>query len=717
MTFDRTGLAIQLLLIAAALALLFAAGRHGRGGPDRPGSPEGPGARSRLRALADVMLIAIWFGLTTGVLQLLFVYVSRYSRGMMSFTSPHGLWMTPLAYVTIFVALGAVVAAGVLLRPRLASIRLISAGYAWLGTFALLLPFVQLHRVTAAILGAGVTVQVARALGRDCPGWLARMRTSSLVLAGAIGALSIGLHVRGVVGERAALQGLPAPRAGAPNVLLLILDTVRAANLSLYGYDRQTTPELERWATQATTFDFAFSTAPWTLKSHATMFTGLYPSELGGDWVRPIRTPAPMLAELFRDRGYLTGGFVANLIYTSRETGLARGFVHYDDHHPTRRQVLLHSWIAHTPLFKAIVASRSPGDLVRALLHPDTRFYAQSFNLQTYDRRPADEITASFLKWQEGAGGRPFFAFLNFFDAHLPYQAPAPFADRFELESEENQPSMGKYDGAIAYTDQQIGRLFEELQRRGVLDRTIVVVASDHGEQFGEHGVIDHGNSLYIQALHVPLLIRYPARVPSRRRVTVPVTLRDLPATILDLAGVAGETRVPGTSLAINWADNGTTLLGSPIIAELGRRINPQPEEPAWFGPMRAVVGRRFHYIRRGDGAENLFDFRTDVAETRDLVGTRVGEQALPRLRKLLLGQAAPHVDGRPSTAPPVPAHTAARFRPSGLGAGLRRVAVGRGSSPARRVPLHPFMDQAATTSGAAMPMPLWTLLGDVAHH
>ncbi len=127
-------------------------------------------------------------------------------------------------------------------------------------------------------------------------------------------------------------SGRPSPSAAAPNVLFIVLDTVRADRLSLYGYDRPTTPALERWARQGILFSEARATAPWTLASHASLFTGRWPRELGVKWLTPLGTTVPTLAEYFGSRGYATAGFVANLIYCSYDTGLDRGFTHYEDY-------------------------------------------------------------------------------------------------------------------------------------------------------------------------------------------------------------------------------------------------------------------------------------------------------------------------------------------------------------------------------------------------
>lgn len=634
MNVDGTTLVVLLLLVAASVALLVAFDRRRAAEPQQPADPSADRPPiQRTHRVRDVLVVAVWFGLATGVLHLLLAFVNRFGRDHFLMVGPQMLWMAPLSYVLIFAGLGGVLAVVAVISPRLVPLRFFVAGFAWVGLFALLLPFSQLHGLAAAALAAGVASQVARIMTRRAAHWLAIVGKSVLPVAGVIVLLALGLSGWRAAAEPLALRRLPVATAGSPNVLLLVLDTVRAANLSLYGYGRPTTPELARWAEEGTTFDLAFSTAPWTLKSHATMFTGLYPSQIGGDFEQPVRTDAPMLAEIFRDRGYVTGGFVANLLYASRESGLSRGFIRYDDYHASVRQVLLHSWIAHTPLFRGLIHSRSPADVIETLRHPGLRFESNGFNNRTYERRSAQEINAAFLDWQAAAGGRSFFAFLNYFDAHEPYRAPALIAARFALAE---QSWMGTYDGAIAGIDQEIGRLLDELRRRGVLDNTIIIITSDHGEQFGEHGLTGHANSLYLSLLHVPLLIRYPARVAGHTRVAAPVTLRDLAATVIDLAGLSRQVRLPGTSFAATTGDAGSARDGSAMVAEVERAIRPEPNTPVRFGPMRSLLDERFHYIRRGDGFEELFDYRADPSELRNLGATAEGQREIVRLRARL---------------------------------------------------------------------------------
>ena len=276
---------------------------------------------------------------------------------------------------------------------------------------------------------------------------------------------------------------LPTPPPGAPNVLLLILDTVRAEDLSLYGFPQPTTPHLEALASNGVTFEHAISPSPWTLPAHASVFTGRNPHELSADWESPLDAEDPTIAELLSARGWRTGGFVGNLIYATYETGLNRGFVRYEDY----------------PVSPAMVARSSL--MVRMIVNRVRRWLGLD---QVLVWKSAESINASFLDWSRTRSDRPFFAFLNYMDAHAPYIPPpelsgkfgparvgwatADLSNRQHWEAEELRVERAEYDATIAYVDQQIGVLLDSLESRGVLENTLVVVAGDHGEQFGEHG-------------------------------------------------------------------------------------------------------------------------------------------------------------------------------------------------------------------------------------
>jgi arylsulfatase A-like enzyme len=172
--------------------------------------------------------------------------------------------------------------------------------------------------------------------------------------------------------------------------------------------------------------------------------------------------------------------------------------------------------------------------------------------------------------------------------------------------------------------------MLDSLAARGVLDNTIVIVTSDHGEHFGEHGLRGHANSLYLDVLHVPLYIRFPRKVPGGLRVPEPVTLRDLPATILDLAD-APDSVIPGSSLARHWGGNSTS--GSPLYAALSQGINLLPPARNAETSLESLADGRYRLIRSGAGNEELFDYMADPQELHNLVGDSALRNRLAGLR------------------------------------------------------------------------------------
>ncbi len=249
-----------------------------------------------------------------------------------------------------------------------------------------------------------------------------------------------------------------------------------------------------------------------------------------------------------------------------------------------------------------------------------------------FPRKDAKRVTNDFLRWLRGQQDRPFFAFLNYFDAHFPYRLPESLYGKFgppaggyppgEIEQptpELYQPWENVYDGAIAYIDQQLGVIFDTLAEQGLLERTIVVVTSDHGESFGEHGQAFHYSSLYATELRVPLVISFPGNVPNGVRVTDPVTLRDLPATVLQLAGIGDGSPLPGRSLAGYWTPNRTAEEHSPVLAEVDVSEWAMPWSRVSRGDMKSLFDGPMHYILNGDGVEELYDLDHDPHEQQDL--------------------------------------------------------------------------------------------------
>ena len=448
----------------------------------------------------------------------------------------------------------------------------------------------------------------------------------------AIGAVAIGVRGAAIIDERRAIAAIPTLSKRPPDVLLVVLDTVRASSLSLYGYAKPTSPGLERLAKQALTFRRAIAPASWTLPSHASMFTGRWPHELStGPW-SALDTTYPTLAEYLRDRGYLTAGFVANREYCSYEFGLSRGFVHYEDYRTTPGQALLYTSAGQTAMQRS--------ELVQSL--------------RTYDnfgRKSAEQLTEDFLRWRaRQTGDRPVFAFLNYWDAHDPYTPPRAYAARFAPPGthggapptevpppDELAGLQGHYDAGIAYADAQVGVLTDELARRGALENTILMVLSDHGEHFGEHGLMLHGGSLYTQEIHVPFLLAYPGVVPVAAEHSAAVSLRNLPATVVDLVGLRKDAPFPGQSLRATWE---TATYTDPVISEADRVGHLTEQYPAAKGKLESLVQDDFHYIRREfDGSEEIYNLADDPAEAHNLIETAADAESMRlALRAALAG-------------------------------------------------------------------------------
>lgn len=611
-------------------------GRGKRGKPEAPWTTAAP------------IILAIWFGLVTGLLELGLIYARSHLLGWSTLSalqiSRHFVWMIPIANLVLFLGWGLIV--GLLGRVwPLFGTRGIVLLLSFPAFLALLLLLPGLYRFACIALAAGFSSVAARWVSAFS-GKVRRLVCTSLPVLLVVSAMLSGWkgsHV--VLGEQRASAASPAPRPGAMNVLLVVMDTVRADRLSLHGYGRKTTPNLERLAPEAIRFEQARSTAPWTLPSHVSMFTGLWPHQAAVGEDRPLDTTYPTLAEFLSARGYLTAGFVGNTYFCNSWFGLGRGFTHYEDFYDEDLVVSVTETLRSSALGRCLV------HLVNLPLGAERR------------RKDAADINEDFLDWlSRQEKGRPFFAFINFFDAHSPYLLPEDCGHSFghvetaaelavlqnwETRPKQNIPENERtlvsdaYDDCLTYLDSQIGKLIDELERRGVLDNTLVIITADHGEELGEHRLYGHGQSLYSQELHVPLMILLPGNRAAGRIVADPVSLRDIPATIVELLGASGDSPFPGNSLARFWEhgrgehhQSATAVLSEVALRE--KVSKNQNRAPAWRGPMASVVAHGKTYIRNADGREELYDILNDPADSRDLAGSTGSIDSLARLRETL---------------------------------------------------------------------------------
>lgn len=416
---------------------------------------------------------------------------------------------------------------------------------------------------------------------------------TSLTLIALLGATALG--VRPVAP--------PAP-SGRPNVVLLVLDTVRADHVSCYGYGRSTTPRLDALAADGVLFEGCVAPAPWTVPSHGSLFTGLYPTSHGSHEEHLALSPAHItLAEVLRDAGYETAGFAANL-YLMPTLGYDQGFNTYD-----------------------VQPVLTPGR-VRLV-------------------RDAGEMNALVLPWldTQGAKRQPFFLFVNYMDAHAPYDPPAPYDALYgdprpfdspfyrnqnrlpyirgevEMTPREQQHIIDFYDSEITYLDYEVGRVLDKLAELGLDDHTLVIVASDHGEFLGEHHLLDHRLCLYEEVLDVPLVLWYPAGLPQGRRVAGLVQLTDVMPTVLDLVGVKPPVAMQGRSLVplIQGQDDPATY--NVAFAEFFRdESHVQELGPAYDRRLKSLRLGDWKYIWSSAGPEELYDLSTDPGESHNLV-------------------------------------------------------------------------------------------------
>jgi len=443
----------------------------------------------------------------------------------------------------------------------------------------------------------------------------------------------------------------PSSDPRQPNVLLITIDTVRSDRVGAYGFENAHTPTLDRLATEGARFDRAVCQLPQTNASHAALLTGLYPSTSGVKvhMVDRLSPGSQTMASVFRDAGYQTAGIYSWVSLDPQFCGLDQGFQTYAGY------VLNRTALFSDPRLEGLLAVyRQVKSKVAVVQTADAVLQGSDQVEKTLDGR-GDVTTAAALQWldQHVASG-PFFLWLHYFDPHYPYTPPAGFDHLLGLNyhgkidgsvdvlhgiekgnvavDNADRARLGElYQGEIAFADAQIGRLLDDLRRRGLEDDTIVVAASDHGESFGEHGDWIHGLKVFETEVHVPLIVRYPRRVPAGRAVTAAVQLIDVMPTVLDLAGLHPKHPVQGTSflplLDGKAASNGTDPADRIGFTELA--------DEAFV----ALVTAEWKLIRNdANGELQLYHVSQDEAEAHNLADDqpRVTRELSARLQDVM---------------------------------------------------------------------------------
>jgi len=414
-----------------------------------------------------------------------------------------------------------------------------------------------------------------------------------------------------------------------PYIILIVLDTTRADHLSMYG-SLETSKSLEVFSRDALVFENCIATSSWTIPSHASLFTGFYPTEHGSHgildpkekdiWGLPQTSPLSeeflTLAEIFRDSGYRTGAIVSNNIILNPYLKLGQGF-HLADN------------------------TRSIGEVyAKYPFHPILHLFCYLTNVYTKYTlfyRTADDITSQSIQTLENLLPSPLFLFINYLDPHGPYSPPRPYAGYFldtpfphvekfrqyllclikrVTEKSRDAYQLSQYDGEIAYMDDQLGRFFSHLKKMEIYDSSLVIITSDHGELFGEHGLYWHRNHMYEGVIKIPLLIKFPYSKRSGREKRM-ITLADLFPTILSTCGLSVPTGISGKA----FGDSDSIAVAELYEFETGKH------QVLYDGKYKYMW---YEHTKKSE----LYDLQEDPLEKKNLV-TTMPEVALAMGEKL----------------------------------------------------------------------------------
>jgi len=420
----------------------------------------------------------------------------------------------------------------------------------------------------------------------------------------------------------------PAAKPRPPNLLLISLDTLRADHLGCYGYERPTSPFLDAFADRATLFTDAQTVAPYTLPSHVSLFTGLLPPSHGildGGTDRLDATVVPYLPKLLADAGWVTAAFTGGG-FVSPDYGFAAGFDRFAILDPLLNRQAAQERMGTAAVYHWIER------------HQDMPWFLFLHSFATHDYAPPEQDFALFDTRTGPPSKRRGLA---------PFPGPDGRKD-VEPTSEQLEDMVNLYDATILYADRKIGQLLDSLEQGGMLDNTFVIITSDHGEEFGEHGGMRHARSLHREMLHVPLIVRVPGQTEAHI-VRDPVSLTDLFPTLLELMGLPTTRPVDGRTITtlLPGSDSRASDLAVPMLlghidTHTSRRSSLQ------VGPLKIIRGDMSDTLQFPASTPwLLYDVREDPGETIDLSAQRPEDLAglrrhLETLEAGLRAQAAP---------------------------------------------------------------------------
>ena len=401
-------------------------------------------------------------------------------------------------------------------------------------------------------------------------------------------------------------RGPLAPLEGErrPNIILVSIDSLRADHLHGYGYRRETSPTIDGLAREGVLFETVLSPTSWTLPAHITLLSALAPEDHGvNDDGMKLGPDAVLLSEVLQDAGYATAGFVAGH-YLDASYGFFQGFDLYDDY--------------------GIISD--PRESERLVTSPRLLKFSREW----------------LQKWDEEGRRKPFFLFLHMWDVHIDYIPPPPYDTLFDpdyrglvtgedvwddatlnknMDPRDLEHLVALYDGEIRYTDLHLGKILNVLKELGVYDQTIIVVTSDHGEEFFEHGWKVHKFTLYEEVLRVPLVVRYPAKIPAGAVVAQQVRLMDVAPTILSLAGIPQPENFGTSALRDPHAERDLYPL---IVGDEAEATPPSIAFGDLQGKIASIRTEKHKLILNEQGLDELYDLSIDPQEQSNVLRSHV---------------------------------------------------------------------------------------------
>lgn len=460
---------------------------------------------------------------------------------------------------------------------------------------------------------------------------------------------------------------------GKKNVILITIDTLRQDSLKCYGYSRETSPFIDSIADKGILFENCVSQSPWTLPSHASIFTSKYPSEHGAynsekgvsssGWAElkanPLPDSAHTMAEFFSENGYLTSAFIGGDFLNS-SFNINQGFDYYNENLPPFISPFFDKLVFLKFFLRiGIIKNDNATRIMNSVLIPlSNRIYGESFVIPVRRDIPigkrADEINPVLFKWLNDYSEFSFFLFINYFDPHDPYDAPGEYKNFFpntytgDVDGYTNRITMENfnkedisnlrdlYDGEIRFTDSQIEKLFNKLELLGIKNETLVIITSDHGEAFGEHGFRGHARTLYNELINVPLIIYAPWITEKPVRIKEDVELVDILPTVTEITGIKHNGTFSGKSLLPFIKGTLSENNKDYSVSQFFKNDFLKRWDYRYGITCASAKINNFKFIDNLDGDPELYDLITDPGEINNIADSK--PELIDNYRKILSG-------------------------------------------------------------------------------